>query len=88
MSVQDLARSLAAAGSLKITDKEDEKVYLAHVRDGSIIEKLWVGDSAKNEAVIASDAREGTTASYLIYAGQGLVSSSSSSRYLFHKELT
>ncbi|KAG8532880.1 uncharacterized protein KY384_002758 [Bacidia gigantensis] len=72
MSVQDLARSLTAAGWARLPDQEEEKFYLVHVRDGNMIEKLWVGDNAKNEVVIASDARDSTTASYLIYAGQDL----------------
>lgn len=80
MSVQDLARSLVAAGSARFPNDEEEQVYLAHVRDGNLVEKLWVGDDAKSEGVIATDAKEDTTVSYLFNAGQGLVSLSSSSR--------
>lgn len=80
MSAQDLVRSLVAAGSVRSPDDEDEGIYLLHVSDGNLVEKLWVDDGVKNETMIASDAKEDTSASYLLNVKQGLVSPSSSSR--------
>ncbi|KAI4861946.1 hypothetical protein F4820DRAFT_432084 [Hypoxylon rubiginosum] len=66
MSVQDLARSLAAVGSAKLPSNEGHGLYLLSVRDGNLVEKFWVGHALQNETVIASDARDGTSASYLL----------------------
>lgn len=66
MSVQDLARTLAAAGSLRLPDSEEEGIYLIHVSDGNLVESFWVGEESKNETVIASDAKTDTSASYLL----------------------
>ena len=74
MSVQELARSLAAAGSTKLPGDE-EGIYLLHVDNENLVEKLWIGDSAKYETVIASDAKKDTSASYLLYHEQNVVSS-------------
>ncbi|KAI0011060.1 hypothetical protein F4779DRAFT_626740 [Xylariaceae sp. FL0662B] len=65
MSVQDLARSLVAAGSVKLPGNE-EGIYLLDVRDGNLVEKFWVGDVLETESVVASGARDDTTASYLL----------------------
>ncbi|KAI1773220.1 hypothetical protein F4818DRAFT_423645 [Hypoxylon cercidicola] len=66
MSVQDLARSLAAVGSAKLPANEGNGLYLLSVRDGNLVEKFWVGHTLQNETVIASDARDDTSASYLL----------------------
>ncbi|XXH01846.1 hypothetical protein Hte_008208 [Hypoxylon texense] len=66
MSVQDLALSLAAAGSAKLPSNEGHGLYLLSVRDGNLVEKFWVGQTIQSETVIASDARDGTSASYLL----------------------
>lgn len=72
MSVQDLARSLVAAGSARILDDEEGGIYLLHVSDGDLVEKLWAGDGTKTETVIASDAKEGTSAPYLLDEAHGI----------------
>ncbi|KAI1409213.1 hypothetical protein F5Y13DRAFT_182117 [Hypoxylon sp. FL1857] len=72
MSVQDLARSLVAAGSVKPSGDEGEGIYLLSVRDGNLVEKHWVGDSLQSEIVVASDVRSDTSASYLIDSEQNL----------------
>lgn len=66
MSVQDLARSLTAVGSAKLPSEEGQGLYLLSVRDGNLVEKFWVGHTLQNETVIASDARDDTSASYLL----------------------
>lgn len=65
MSVQDLARSLVAAGSIKLPDDEGGGIYVLSVRDGDLVEKYWVGDAVEDENVIASGVRNDTSASYL-----------------------
>ncbi|KAI2616848.1 hypothetical protein GGR54DRAFT_224093 [Hypoxylon sp. NC1633] len=72
MSVQDLARSLVAAGSVRLPGDGGEGIYLLHVRDGNLIEKHWVGETLQNENIIASDVREDTSASYLLGVQQDL----------------
>lgn len=74
MSVQELARSLAATGFGKLPGEEEEGIYPLKANDGGLVEKLWVGDFAKNETMIASDAREDTAASYLLDIKQDVVS--------------
>ncbi|KAI1207623.1 uncharacterized protein F4807DRAFT_433967 [Annulohypoxylon truncatum] len=66
MSVQDLARSLVAVGSTKVSDDGDDGIYTLSVRDGYLVEKHWLGDTIQNENVIASDANDNATASYLL----------------------
>ncbi|KAI8963486.1 hypothetical protein F5Y11DRAFT_356292 [Daldinia sp. FL1419] len=66
MSVQDLARSLAAVGSVKLPGDESEGIYVLSVRDGDLVEKYWVGDLVENENIIASGVRNDTSASYLL----------------------
>ncbi|KAI1076034.1 hypothetical protein F5B20DRAFT_584597 [Whalleya microplaca] len=73
MSVQDLARSLVAAGSVKLPDDEGEGIYLLEVRDGNLVEKFWVGDVLQAENVVASEARENTSAAYLLAPEQRLI---------------
>lgn len=63
MNSQTLARALLAAGSAKA--QTEEGTYLLEVRDGNIVEKLWVGDSVINETPIASDAKDNSSASIL-----------------------
>ncbi|KAI0380477.1 hypothetical protein F5Y04DRAFT_99022 [Hypomontagnella monticulosa] len=70
MNAQDLARSLTAAGSVKIPDGDGEGLYLLSVRDGDLVEKHWVGDSLQEETVVASEVREDTSASYLLISEQ------------------
>ncbi|KAI0121864.1 hypothetical protein F4814DRAFT_445816 [Daldinia grandis] len=65
MSVQELARSLVAAGSIKPPSEEGEGIYVLSVRDGDLVEKHWVGDVVEEENVIASGVRNDTSASYL-----------------------
>ncbi|KAI1371258.1 hypothetical protein F4677DRAFT_457232 [Hypoxylon crocopeplum] len=72
MSVQDLARSLVAAGSVKLPGDQGEGIYLLHVRDGDLVEKHWVGDALRSESIIASDVRDDTSASYLLGIEQDL----------------
>ncbi|KAI5462815.1 hypothetical protein BGZ63DRAFT_462195 [Mariannaea sp. PMI_226] len=72
MSVQDLARTLVAAGSIRSPDADEEGIYLLNVSDSNLVEKLWVGDGAKSELVIASDAKANTTAAYLLDAAQDI----------------
>ncbi|KAI0179867.1 hypothetical protein GGR52DRAFT_568634 [Hypoxylon sp. FL1284] len=66
MSLQDRARSLAAVGSAKLPSNEGNGLYLLSVRDGNLVEKFWVGQTVQNETVIASNARNDTSASYLL----------------------
>ncbi|KAF3059215.1 cytochrome c oxidase assembly protein [Daldinia childiae] len=65
MSVQELARSLVSAGSIKLPGDEGEGIYVLSVRDGDLVEKYWVGESVEDENVIASGVRNDTSASYL-----------------------
>ncbi|KAI1654316.1 hypothetical protein F4813DRAFT_392822 [Daldinia decipiens] len=65
MSVQDLARSLVSAGSIKLPGDEGGGIYILSVRDGDLVEKYWVGDAVENENIIASGVRNDTSASYL-----------------------
>ncbi|KAH7304132.1 hypothetical protein B0I35DRAFT_484621 [Stachybotrys elegans] len=64
MSTKDLARALAAAGAARLA--EGEGMYVIHESGNELIEKLWVGDGAQDENVIAVDVREGTSAPYLL----------------------
>ncbi|KAI3316916.1 hypothetical protein HD806DRAFT_527476 [Xylariaceae sp. AK1471] len=67
MSVQDLARTLSAAGSIKIPDDVEGSIYILHFRDSdnALVEKLWVGDQVMKETFVASDAMR-APASYLL----------------------
>jgi len=73
MSAKDLARALVAAGAARLPDGEG--MYLVHVNGNDLVEKLWVGDGAQDENVIAEDAREGTSAPYLVDPERHLVCS-------------
>ncbi|KAI0836967.1 hypothetical protein F5Y06DRAFT_288220 [Hypoxylon sp. FL0890] len=72
MSPQDLARSLVAAGSVKLPGDEGQGIYLLSVRDGNLVEKHWVGDDLQSEIVVASDVRDNTSAAYLLDLEQSL----------------
>jgi hypothetical protein len=66
MNVQDLARALSAAGSVKLPESEEEGVYLVHVSDGNVVERFWTGTESKNKTVVAEGAKADTSASYLV----------------------
>ena len=72
MSVQVLARSLAAVGWANSPESEDAITTL-YVNNGNLIEKLWVGGSAKSETLIASNARTDTSAAYISQPEQQVV---------------
>ncbi|RYO94327.1 hypothetical protein DL766_000604 [Monosporascus sp. MC13-8B] len=70
MSAKDLARALVAAGAARLS--EGEGMYLVYESGNELVEKLWVGDGAQDETVIAEDVREGTSAPYLFDPERGL----------------
>lgn len=73
MNVQELALSLSAAGSARCKGDDGEGLYLLHVEDGNLVEKLRVGDSVQSETAIASGVKEGTSAPYLLDQENDLV---------------
>jgi hypothetical protein len=72
MSDQEIARALAAAGSVRPSADEDE-FYLLNLNGRNLVEKLWKGDESKNETVVTSNAKEDTSASYILDVDEGQV---------------